>query len=105
MVEDGSPLLPLEPGEAIRVVREGVRQNLQRDLAVELGVGGLPDLAHPAFAEQSGHIVVPDAGAGTQGYDLQGPAGSFYAEAVHGASRQVRKCDPVGAALAQKTNE
>ena len=37
--------LPLEPGKPIRISREGVWQDLQRDLAVELGIGGLPDLA------------------------------------------------------------
>ena len=46
VVEAGEDLrLPLEPGETLRIAGEGVRQDLQRDLAVELGVGGLPDLA------------------------------------------------------------
>ena len=45
MVETGQYLrLSLKPSEAIRRVSECVRQYLQRDLAVELGVGGLPDL-------------------------------------------------------------
>ena len=34
----------------------------------ELGVGGLPDLAHPAFAEEGGDVVVPEAGAGSKGH-------------------------------------
>ncbi len=58
--------LPLEPGEAVRGSREGVGQDLQRDLAVELGVGGLPDLAHAPLADQGGYVVVAEAGAGTQ---------------------------------------
>jgi hypothetical protein len=37
----------LEPGEAVRIIGEGVRQDLQRDLAVELRIGGLPDLPIP----------------------------------------------------------
>ncbi len=62
MVEAGEDLgLPLEPGEPIRVRREGVRQDLQGDLPVELGVGGLPDLAHSALTEEGGHVVVADA--------------------------------------------
>ncbi len=36
---------PLEAGQAVRVRRKGVGEDLQRDLAVELGVGGLPDLS------------------------------------------------------------
>ena len=52
MVQAGQDLrLPLESGEAIRVVRKGLRQDLQSDLAVELGVGGQPDLPHAAFPE------------------------------------------------------
>ena len=46
MVEAGEDLcFPLEPGEAIRVRREGVRENLQRNIAPQLGVGGAIDLA------------------------------------------------------------
>ena len=33
------------PDETVRIIRKGVGQDLQRDLAVELRVGGLPDLA------------------------------------------------------------
>ena len=36
-------------------------QDLQRDLAVELRVGGLPDLAHAALAEQGDDVVVAEA--------------------------------------------
>ena len=46
MVEAGENLrFPREPGEPIRIRREGVRESFQGDLAVELGVGRLPDLA------------------------------------------------------------
>ncbi len=69
VVEAGEDLrFPLEPGQPIRIRREGVRQDLQRDLAVELGVGGLPDLAHAAFPEQSGDVVVAEAGADAEGH-------------------------------------
>ena len=67
VVEAGEDLrLPLEPGEAIRISREGVGEDLQRDLAVELRVGGLPDLAHAAFPEEGGDVIVPEAGTGTE---------------------------------------
>ena len=55
--------LPREPGQAIRIGREGVGEDLQRDLAVELGVGGLSDLAHAALADEGGDVVVAELGA------------------------------------------
>ena len=64
VVEAGEDLrLPLEPGEAIRISREGVGEDLQRDLAVELGVGGLPDLAHAALAQEGRDVVLAERGA------------------------------------------
>ena len=58
--------LPREPGEAVRVRCEGVWEDLQGDLAIELRVGGLPDLAHAALADEGGHVVMAEAGAGTE---------------------------------------
>ena len=53
VVEAGEDLrLALEPGEAVRIPREGVRENLQCDLAVELRVGGLLDLSHAPLANE-----------------------------------------------------
>ena len=64
MVEAGEDLrLPREPGEPVRVSREGVGEDLQGDLAVELRVGRLPDLAHAALAEEGGDVVVAEASA------------------------------------------
>ena len=49
-------------------------------IAAQLGVGRLPDLAHPALAEEGGDVVVAEAGTGTQGHDLSGTrSGPFYA--------------------------
>ena len=77
--------LPREPGEPVRISRESVWEDLQGNLAVELRVGGLPDLAHAAFPEEGGDVVMPEAGTGAESHD-QGPKGSFYAEAVSGSS-------------------
>ena len=64
MVEAGEDLrLPREPGEPFWISREGVGEDLQRDLAAQLRVGSLSDPAHAALAEQGGHVVVPEAGA------------------------------------------
>ena len=62
--------LPREPGEPIRIAGEGVRKDLQRDLAAQLGVGGLPDLAHAALTKEGRDVVVPEASADVQGHAL-----------------------------------
>ena len=92
VVETGEDLsLPLEPGQPIRIVCEGVGQDLQGDLAAKLGVSRLPDLAHAAFAKEGGHVVVPEAGADAEGHELLGSRSElFYAEAVHGSSFRLR---------------
>ena len=41
----------LEPGKPIRIGRKGLRQDLERDLPIELCVGGPIDLTHPALAD------------------------------------------------------
>jgi hypothetical protein len=69
MVECGEHLrLASKPGEPIGIVCEGVGQNLQRDIAVELGVSGTPDLAHAAGTELGGDFARAEAGAGREGH-------------------------------------
>ena len=71
VVQAGEHLrFPLEPGEPIRVSGEGVGQDLQRDVTAQLGVGGAIDLAHPAFADEGGHVVMAEATTWTQGHQL-----------------------------------
>ena len=90
-VEAGEDLrLPREPGEPVWVAGEGVGEDLQGDLAVELRVGGLPDLAHAALAEQGGDVVVAEARAGSEWHDLMRTIGSFYAEPVNASTIQHR---------------
>ena len=59
-----------EPGQAIGVVRKRIRQHLQRDIAIELGVAGAPHLAHSAFADLSRDFVDAEAGTGSEGHVL-----------------------------------
>ena len=69
MVEAGEDLrLSCEPGEPVRIGREDVREDLQGHIAIELRVGGLPDLAHAPLAEEGDHFVVPQAGADGQSH-------------------------------------
>jgi hypothetical protein len=49
------------------VCRERGRQNLDRDLTLQLRVGRPIHLAHPAFADLRGDVVNADAGTWTEG--------------------------------------
>ena len=74
-VSSGPPMAAtfgwLNQGESIRIVCEGVGQDFQGDFAAQLGVGGLPDLAHAALPEEGGDVVVPEAGADGQGHGIR----------------------------------
>ena len=52
-----------ESCQAIGVTREGVGQDLQRDVAIELQVTGAIDLSHTPFAKERGDLVDAEAGA------------------------------------------
>ncbi|MFB3112895.1 MAG: hypothetical protein ACE10G_12755, partial [Gemmatimonadales bacterium] len=67
-----SPSLPAGTWQAFSVVREGVRQDLQRDLTVELRVAGPPDFPHAAFADLGGNLVRAEGGAGLHGHQSVG---------------------------------
>src|SRR3954464_5567916 len=49
-----------EAGETVGIGGEGFGQDLDGDVAIELGVGGAPDFAHASFAELGGDAVVGD---------------------------------------------
>ena len=53
-----------EAREAIGVVRERLRQDLDRNVPIQLGVARAKDLTHPAFANRRGDVVNAEAGAG-----------------------------------------
>src|SRR5262249_43332129 len=52
--------LALEAGHALGVLRERLRQNLDRHIASELGIGGAVDGPHPALAELGRDVVMRD---------------------------------------------
>src|SRR5215831_16009466 len=71
MIERSKDLrFPSEPGDTIGIVREGRRQELQRDVPTELRVLGVVDLAHAAAANQRQDFVSAEAGAGTERHGL-----------------------------------
>ena len=64
--------LTLEPCKPIRIAGKGFRQDLQRHLPVQLGIGGLIDLSHPTLTNEGGDVVVPESGADGEGHGLSG---------------------------------
>ena len=49
----------LEPGEAVRIERETVGENLERDVPIQRGITGVIHLAHSAFANFRDDFVGP----------------------------------------------
>ena len=56
----------LKTREPIRVSSEQERQDLDRDLTLQLGIGGPIHLAHAALAEQGGDFIGTEASAGLE---------------------------------------
>src|SRR5437016_1942526 len=52
--------LARKAGHAIGILREGIRDHLDRDIAVEFGVGGAVYRPHAAFAELARDSIVGD---------------------------------------------
>ena len=70
VVERGQHLrLALETGDAIRITCEGFRQDLQRDLAIQLGIARAIHLAHAARSEGGTNFVRAEASAGEQRHE------------------------------------
>jgi hypothetical protein len=53
----------LEPRDTLGVAAEGVRKQLDRDAAAQLGIGGLVDVTHPAGADVLGDFVMRESRA------------------------------------------
>ena len=79
----------LEPRQALGVSGERVRQDLDRDLAIQLRVRRPIHLPHAAFADLRGDFVDAEAGAGSEGQT----AGSI---AVSVARTRSLLCNAVG---------
>jgi hypothetical protein len=67
MIQRGErPGFTFEAGQAVGVMREGLGQDLDRDVAVQLRIARAKDLPHPAFANRCGDFVDAEAGAGCE---------------------------------------
>ena len=63
MIEDRERLrFAREPGQAIGIAGEGVRKDLQRDVAIQLRVVCAIHLAHAARAEGGENLIRADTG-------------------------------------------
>ena len=62
--------LPLEAGERVGVGGEALREDLDRDVAVEPRVARPVDLPHPARAERRQDLVGSEARAGRKRHSL-----------------------------------
>ncbi len=71
MVEGGERLrFARKPRKAIGITSEGVRKDLQRDIAIELGIARPIRLAMPTLADRRGDFVNAEARAGGEGQTL-----------------------------------
>ena len=69
MVEGGEqPRLPFESEQAIPVLGEGVRKDLDRHLAMKRRVARTVDLTHPTPSDRGDDLVHADARAGREGH-------------------------------------
>jgi len=103
--ERRSNVISTEAGQPVGIGCEGVGKDLQRDLAVELRVGGLPDLPHPALANEGSDLVEAEAGAARQRH-AGSPAADYTPDALSGCdfcdSRPLRVGAGTGATLRQE---
>ena len=69
----------LEASQAIRIVRECFGQDLDRDIAVQLGVAGSIDFAHASATDQLGQLEYAETGARSERQPLKytGERGSW----------------------------
>ena len=56
----------LKPSQPIVIRRDGRRQDLDGDLALQPGVGGPIHLPHSALTEQGGDFIDAETGAGSE---------------------------------------
>jgi hypothetical protein len=66
-LSEASTCLAFEARDPLRIVGEGVRQDLQRDIATP-GVAGAIDLTHATSADGRDELVDAEARAGGNGY-------------------------------------
>jgi hypothetical protein len=85
------PGFTLETRQPVGIVRDRVGEDLDRDLAAEVGIGRAPHLAHAAGADLGSHFIRAEPRARGQRHGM--PVASYDAlplSAVSGRSRSLR---------------
>ena len=85
-----------ETCEPFGVVREAIRQNLDRHVAIEVGVPRAIDLAHAAGADQRDDFIRAEASSGRQRHDVPGYCRSANAMYPRGVSADTLVVSPLG---------
>ena len=68
MIQRGEDLrFTLEAGEAVRVMRKRLGQDLDRNVAIQFGIASAIHLTHPAFTDLGGDLVDAETRAGSKG--------------------------------------
>ena len=68
MIQRGERLrFARESRKTVPVMGEGVRENLESDIAIQLGVPSTPHLPHAAFADRRGDLIDAEARAWSEG--------------------------------------
>ena len=91
----------IEAGQPFRVARERLRQNLERDVAVETRVARPVNLAHAAGAERLDDLVHTKTRTGSQRHELAiiaSVVSLLYWDNGEGASTAAAACDRRGSA-------
>ena len=60
-----------EPGEAFGIVGERLREDLDRDVTIELGITRPKDLAHAPATDEIGQLEDAETGAGSQSQTVE----------------------------------
>src|SRR5438309_5949758 len=92
MVERGQHLrLALEACAPVRIERERIGNDFERDVATELRIARAIHLAHPARAERRDDLIRPEAAAGADGH---GAAFVAFSDATQFSTTLTSAIDP-----------
>ena len=99
MIQRGEDFrLTLKPRQPTDVSGNSRRQNLDRDLALQVGVRRAIHLPHPAHANLGNDFIRAEAGAGAERHQCPGIPARLYGRCVRHGSQELRVLDALGLA-------
>ena len=69
-----------EPSKPVRIVRKRVREDLERDIAIQPGIARAIDLSHAPFADRRGDFVDAETSTGREGQTAEDYRGTTTSE-------------------------